>query len=124
MVESFQQQLTEILQLLETKFGNVVLFAVFKMDEITDKWSILVGSEWVNETTRKEAFSYLIDCMKENLNEEERFSIARIGIMNSQDHLVQLMLDTFKTGESVVDDCKVNGNIIHEGIILKSSKSE
>jgi len=124
MVESFLEKIKEMLYQVEERFGIVELFAVLKMDEITDKWSIIVGSSWVNDENRKEVFGLLIDLMRKRLDDEERYSIARIGILNSREHLVELMLEEFKSDQSITDDRKVNGNIIHEGFILKSEKQQ
>ena len=122
MVETFLEKIEQMLSRLEEKFGEVQLFAIFKMDEVTDKWSIIVGATWADDTKRREAFSFLIEQMREHLDDEEKYSIARIGVISSQDHLIKLMLDEFRTGDVVSSDRKVNGNVVHEGHVLKSER--
>ena len=96
--------------------GSVYVFAMLKMDELTEKWSIILSADWIDETSRKESFDYLFKAVKNlNLTSAEEISIARLGIFPANDHLVQ-ELAKYKVG--VITNERVNGNIIHEGYIL------
>jgi len=112
MVEKFQIILNRILE----EKNEVTLFALLKMDEFTDKWSILVCANWLDENS----FSYLSNLLKSVLNEEESKTIARIGIFSEDDHLIDLLLN-YKTG-SRIQEQKVNGNLIHDGYIIYSNR--
>jgi hypothetical protein len=98
------------------------LFAAFKMDDITDKWSVLVATEQVTEEVKREIFFKLVDLFVRHLDDDERNSIARIGMYSVQDHLVQLILNAYKTGDEITSDQKINGNVIHEGYIALAVK--
>ncbi len=116
MVEKFQK----ILNKIQSEKGSVVLFGIFKMDEFTDKWSVVFSAQWALGENKNTAFAYLIDLIKSNLNSEESDSIARVGISQPDEHLMDLLLN-FKTGTRIQEQA-VNGNIIHDGYILASNR--
>lgn len=116
MVEKFQKILERI---VDTK-GDVVLLGIFKMDDITEKWSVIIAANWISQENRDDCFLYVSSIIQEELSEEETSKIARIGIFDSSAHLVKLLLD-FKSG-SEIKERQINGNTIHHGFILASNK--
>jgi len=118
MVETFKKILEEIKQK-----GAVTLFAVLKMDDLTDKWSVFLCAPWISEENRKEIFTDVINLLKKNMTAEELATVARVVISVKDDHLIQELLefrnDSHIGGESSI---KLNGNLIHDGYILESNK--
>lgn len=102
----------------------VVFFAALKMDELVDKWSILVSLDWVNNENRREVFSSMITAIQENLDAEELDEIARIVFYTPDEHLIGLFKEKFTEGQHIKEDAKVNGNVIHEGYIIALKKNE
>lgn len=101
--------------------GDITLFALLKMDELTDKWSIVLCASWVNDETRAgEAFAYLRNIILEQITQDESASIARIGIFSKDEHLIKALLN-YRTGAVIQNDEKINGNIVHEGYILEAN---
>lgn len=96
----------------------MILFAVLKMDELIDKWSIILSADWINTENNREIFNDLINILQEELNKEQLNEVARIVFYSSDEHLVQLMLKQFREGQHIEEDAKVNGNVIHEGYIV------
>lgn len=117
MVNKFQT----ILRKAEQEKGEISLLAMLKMDDITNKWSILFSANWITEENFRESFIFLRDVLMGELSEEERSTIARIGILPLHDHLVQELLK-YKTGTKLSGSQRMNGNIIHEAEIIKSSE--
>jgi hypothetical protein len=120
--ENYRKVLTRFIK----KNGNkpVVLFAVLKMDELVDKWSVLVSADWIEGENNRQAFSDLIEILQDELDSDELNEIARIVIYNRSQHLVELMLKQFKEGQHIEEDAKVNGNVIHEGYIISLNNVE
>lgn len=116
MVEKFEKILREITK----EKGEVVFFGLFKMDEITNKWSVLLAADWISEESRDQCFFLVKKIILENLSNADTSAIARIGIFESTDHLIKLLLN-FKTGSNILNQ-QINGNIIHEGVVLASNK--
>ncbi len=114
MVKKFETILSEI----KKNKAEVVLFALLKMDELTDKWSVILSAPWAIEGDA-DIFKFLFDLIKSNLTEEEFSKIARIGIFSKKEHLIELLLK-YNTG-TVITNEKINGNFIHEGHILESN---
>ena len=100
--------------------GNqpVTLFAILKMDELVDRWSILVSASWITADNRKTYFSSLINLLQNELSSEELNEIARIVFYSPEEHLIELFLDNFESGQHIKEDARVNGNVIHEGYII------
>ena len=114
MVEKFKTILTEI----KRSKGEVALFALMRMDELTDRWTIILNAPWAKEGDT-EIFRYILNLIKSNLSQEEFSTIARIGIFSKTDHFIELLLK-YNSGTSITNE-KINGNQIHEGYILESN---
>ena len=106
--------------------GNrtVDLFVVLKMDELIDKWSILLAAPWINEENRKETFGSLANILIEVLGEEEIAEVARVGVFPSSYYLVGLFAEKFRAGQYIKEDARINGNVIHEGYIIKCGSDQ
>jgi hypothetical protein len=115
MVEKFKRVLDRFIQ----DRRPVWLFAVLKMDDITDKWTLVVSAPWINDPNNKNEFEYIIGVLKEYFTNEELFTIARIGILRKTDHLIEELLK--KQEGAQLKDEQINGNIIHEGLIISSN---
>lgn len=115
MVDKFRTILSE----LNTNHKPVWLLALLKMDDIVDRWSVIISAPWIKETDRNAQFSYILGLIKERLTQDEMFSIARIVFLSKDDHLVEELLKR-GTGEKI-DNEPVNGNTVHDGVIIESN---
>lgn len=117
MVEKF----TSILDNFRAK-GPITLFAIIKMDDLTDKWSVLICAPWISDEESKDrTFNEIRELIKKTLTPEEASSVARIVIGSRDEHLIQELLEQ-KPGAYIDGPLKVNGNLIHEAHILESNK--
>jgi len=117
MVEKFQQ----ILDNIEKEKGEVTIFALLKMDEYVDKWTIVFCASWANDTNRTETFAIIKNKIISILKPEEVNEIARIAIYPETEHFIQ-ELKQFKSG-TIVENIKINGNTVHYANIIKSKIS-
>ncbi len=118
MVEKFKKILADII----TTKGAVTLFAVMKMDDLTDKWSIILAAPWADNAHRKEAFDFVFGLLPKYIDTvEERNLVARIGIFEKNEHLIQVLLQYKK--DSIIENEKVNGNFVHLAYILESDSN-
>lgn len=115
MVEKFKTILNEI---VSTK-GQVYLFALTKMDDLTDKWSVVLAAPWLKEYD-KASFNFILEIMQKYLTSEEMNSIARLGIFSKEEHLIDELMK-FKGG-SVIENQKINGNWVHLAYIIESNQ--
>lgn len=99
--------------------GEVALFALMKMDDLTDKWTVILSAPWAKESDVG-IFKYILNLIKSELSVEELPEIARVSIFPKTDHFVELLLK-YKSGATITDQ-KLNGNQIHEGYILESNQ--
>ena len=116
MVEKFKKILAQIVR----EKGSVTFFAIVKMDDLVDKWSVVLCAPWATEATHDATFRYILDLIKNNLEVSEQNSIARISLFSRDEHLIQLLLQFKK--DTVIENQKVNGNIIHQAYILESNQ--
>src|SRR5689334_12020024 len=114
MVEKFRQ----LLEAITHDKGPVYLFAIMKMDDLTDKWTILLSAPWATSQTHEEAFGLVFGWLSQNLNQEERNNVARIGIFEQKNHLIAGLLKYRK--DTIITNEKINGNLVHEAHILES----
>lgn len=119
MVEKFR----EILRKIVEKKGQVTLFAILKMDDLIDRWTVVLSAPWSTEDTRKEDFELIKTLIIEILNEEERATVARIGIFQKEEQIIRA-LSQYKQGSLITDTVKINGSVVHEAYILYSESEE
>ena len=117
MVDKFQK----ILESIRSEKGEVTFLGIFKMDEFTDKWSLLLSAEWITNEKRDDFFKYFTALIRKTLNEDEAKSIARVGLFPTDEHLIDLLLN-YKTGTRIQEQT-VNGNVIHDGYVLASNRN-
>lgn len=116
MVDKFNSILNKIIE----ERGIVTIFALLKMDEFADKWTVVFSAPWSTPMSASADFDYIRRLIIGTLDEEERATIARIGIFAANESLIQMLLQ-LKTGTVISEDTKLNGNIIHAGYILASN---
>jgi len=116
MVEKFKT----IVEKIRQEKGELNLFALMKMDEIADKWTVILSAPWSQEGNA-DNFKYILDTIKSNLTTEEVSTIARVAIYPKTNHLIDLLLK-FNAGASIVNQ-PINGNQIHEGYVIISNPS-
>lgn len=118
MVEKFKK----IAEELKNSNVSVLMLAYLKMDEISDRWSIILGVKNITEETeRKNVFELLVASIRKNLDASEISSIARVGVFPKENHLIDSLLK-YKPG-SIKGPVQVNGNMVHEGEIIISEDS-
>lgn len=116
MIEKFR----EILSKIESEYGSsVALFALLKMDDLTDRWTVMYSAAWFKEGDGQKIFDNIIDYMRQVLDADELASIARVGLFKPDYYLIRILLK-YQTGTEIRDE-KINGNFVHEGYILKSN---
>ncbi len=115
------EKLKTILEKFKTDQKQVWLFAFLKMDEVIDKWSLVISAPWINESNRNDQFEYILKTLRENLDQSDLLSIARVAILMKTDHLAEELL--MKKSGDIIHDEQINGNMIHEGHIIESNSS-
>jgi len=115
MVEDFKK----VLDVLKERGKPVWIFAFLKMDEFLDKWSLVISAPWINESNKNSEFEGVLDIVKKNISNEKLSSIARIVLLDKDDHLIQELLKK-NSGDEIRDE-KINGNTVHYGYIIESN---
>ncbi len=120
MVEKFRN----ILQRIKQDKGNVTLFMIMRMESITDKWSVILAAPWISELNKTETFDYLRLLLIENLTLEESSTIARIGVFEISNPIVNLITQNIEveSSEIQVNNTVINGLNIYEAIIFQSKR--
>lgn len=116
MVEKFQK----ILEDIQKANGDVVVFALLKMDEFVDKWTVVFCASWASESKRTEVFEIIRKEIVKTLTPEEVGEIARIAIYPKTEHFIQELLQ-YKSG-TTIENKKINGNTVHYADIIKSEE--
>lgn len=126
MVENteFIDRLEKAMDLLEKKWGYINVFSAFKMDDFTDRWTIVIAADWVKEGNFHQIYTDLRSYILKFLSPKEMLLIARFGIFDLENHLIDDTLKKYRVSgnDSIrVKDEPINGNHIHDGYILRSS---
>lgn len=120
MVEKFQNIIDEI---NKEHSEEASLFMLLKMDEFQDKWSIFLSALWITVEHRSSAFMYLRTKLLKHLTDEERLTIARIGVFPVDSHETQLFLSNLEfqevnNGFVRIQNRQINGYKIHDAFIF------
>lgn len=114
-----KDKLQSVLDQYEKNHDNGInLFAILKMDDLIDKWSIVIAADWMTPDLYSQVFNDFAVLLQNNLDQDESNSIARLGISSTTEHLISELLK-YKTGDEIPDG-KINGNTIYEGHVIKS----
>ena len=81
------------------------------------------SAPWINDKDRGEIFFRLRSLILENTESHDLSMLARFGIFETKEHLIELLLENFSTGDYISQDRQINGNVIHEGYILSANKN-
>jgi hypothetical protein len=117
MVEKFQK----ILENIESIKGEANIFALLKMDEFIDKWTVVFSASWATNENRSEIFEIIRKQISTILSAGEIADIARIAIYPQNEHFIQELLQ-FQSG-TIIENQKINGNTVHYAHIIKSNRS-
>lgn len=118
MVKKFKK----ILEDIEKIKGAVVIFALLKMDEFVDKWTVIFCASWATDASRTEVFEIIRKEIIKTLTQEEVGEISRIAIYPKTEHFIQELLQ-YKSG-TTIENKKINGNIVHYAHIIKSEEKD
>ncbi len=113
MVDKFQTVLNQI----TSKYGNVSLFVVMKMDELIDKWTVIISADWITDQNRAEIFNSVASVLTSIFTSEEMSTIARLGILVKSHYIAQEFLKKYQ-GTATIKEEQVNGFKVHEGYVL------
>lgn len=116
-----EEKMKIVLDKLKEKWGNVSVFAIMKMDDFVDKWSVILSVPAVTAENRTEVFEFVRKLLIEELDPKDVRAIAQIGLLQKDDHLIQQLLQ-YQTG-ATIEDKKLNGNMIHKALILASDRT-
>ena len=127
MVKSneYIDKIKKAMSLLEKKRGDINVFGIFKMDDYTEKWTIVLGAEWVDTESFGQIYVDLRSYLLKELSTSEMSQIARFGNFDLDNHLVEDCLIKYKVTDcdyATIKNEPLNGNQIHFGYILRSSK--
>ena len=111
------EKMSKICEIYQDGNDNVRLFAVLKMDDLVDKWSVIIATD-KNQTQdeRREEYAKISKLLTEKLEASEIRDIARIGFFDMSTHLIEES-SKYQAG-SKIEKTKVNGNFVYEGYIL------
>jgi hypothetical protein len=60
-----------------------------------------------------------VDLLLARLSDQEKKSIARVGVFPTDNHLIRDLLQ-YKKGTHITESVKANGNTVHEAYIYES----
>ena len=108
-----------ILERLRAENKPVWVAALLKMDDLVDRWALILSAPWINAQNREQEFTQIHALLRSELSHDELVSIVRFGIFDKDDHLVSQLLS--RPTDSRIQEEQLNGNLVHEGIILESN---
>jgi len=115
MVKKYNKIITTIIK--EKK--SLTLFVVMSIDDLLESLTILIASKWINNKNSKDIFSYVLNLLKENLNDEELSKITRLSLYSEDEPSIQLF-KKFETNDTIINQ-QINGFDIKRGDVIYSN---
>ncbi len=106
-----------LLKKIEDQEGKVLLFVIMKMDDLTDKWSIVISANWVKDN-KEDYFEKIVNLIKTIFTSDEISTIARLGLYKENDYMTNLFTK-YKSEQQIINE-QINGFKVHEAYIFKS----
>jgi hypothetical protein len=106
----------------ENKAYNLLMFLLFDLSGET-KIGIMLSAEWLDKKSESEALTSIIELFQKNLTEDERRSLLRITILNTNSDIVRNISSGFKveSGSDVeLRNVVINGLAIDWAIIMET----
>ncbi len=111
------EKLEKVYEKYAAQAADVVVFALFKMDDVVDRWSVIVATQdSKTQDERRVEFDKLADLLKKNLEPSELRDIARVSFLDAKTHLVEELLK-YQSGSDLARQ-QINGNYIYEGRVI------
>ena len=107
---------SKIVTELEKEKGGLAYFAIVRMDEFVDMWTVMFAADWVNDKNRIDIYNRINNLIDANGKKSDIAKVSRIGIFNSDHYLIKGLLKYSKEPE--LKDIKINGNTIHSGRVF------
>ncbi len=101
---------------------KVLFFAILKMDNLTDRWSLVFSGANLKDLERKkELFQEIVSTLNSKLSGEAMQDVARIGIFPLTNHLISDIRKKHRENSDLKNE-RANGNFIHEGHVFINRK--
>ncbi len=93
-MKSILEKLKQIIQSLEDKHGPILIFALFLREDPLEKWDIVVAASWLSASDMN-SYKIIASKIQETLNSVELIELARIVILDRDDHVLSFFQDNF-----------------------------
>lgn len=117
-------KLTTLANRVESEKGLFCIFLLIKEYGLSNKWTIVVSANWLDNLSEKVALNYLIGQLNRVLDAEEIKLISRVSILKTTDSFVVQMSNSYKVSESAINikEFRLNSITLDEVFIIKSQK--
>lgn len=109
-------------QYAENKAYNLLMFLLFDLSGET-KIGIMLSAEWLDTKSESEVLTSIIEIFQKNLSDDERRSLLRITILNTNSDIVRNISSGFKveSGSDIeLRNVVINGLVIDWAIIMET----
>lgn len=124
-MKDFLKKLTEIEKRTSKERGEYELFGFFLREESSDKWDILVASEWISRN-KQEALKYLATTIQNAFNQSELLLISRIVIIEDTNPALPALQQAINIEHSFTEikDSDFFGLPIKQAFLITSRKRQ
>lgn len=107
---------------ISTEKGEFALFALFRRDDATDKYDLLVSAPWI-EADQKQSLEYLAKKVQSRLDQDQFESLSRIVLLDKGNPVLEAIRKSVQTKHSAheVQNTNFSGVQITQACISTSS---
>jgi hypothetical protein len=115
-------KLLDVEQEIANDKGALNLFALFRREDLTDRWDLVVSGPWVKHDDA--TLRYLADAVKRHLTPAEMTTLARIVVLPAAEHPVRTITESYQVehGRVELSDAENFGLPVKHGYIITSRR--
>lgn len=119
------EKLTTIEKETSIERGKYDLFALFLREDSSNKWDILVSSDWINNN-KEEALKYLAQKIQTSFTQSDLIQISRIVIIDENNPSLPALQQAvnIEHGAAEIKDSNFFGLQIKHGFLITSRKRQ
>jgi hypothetical protein len=110
-------------RVLSKSHGPFELFALFLREDASNKWDLLISSDWAR-ADKKGSLSIIVREIKKVLTSDEQLMLSRLIVLEKDNVALNALQSAMHVehGMAEVQDCNFNGLVIKHAYLITSKR--
>jgi len=108
---------------LSKQKGDFVLFALIELEEVQNKWDVVVSATWLEEGKKKD-LDFVIKQIQSKFSNDEMMFLAKVVLLDPSEPFVKNITSvvSVKGGSLEIKDSAFNNTFVKHAYVITSQK--